>query len=54
MLVGGDEVRLLLVVELEAVLDGAQELVGAIESVGVGALDVTAVGELVQRVEGGG
>ncbi len=52
--VGGDQVSLLLVVELEAVLDGAEELIGAIESVGVGALDVAAVGELVQRVEGGG
>ena len=54
LFVGRDEVGLLLVVELEAVLDGAQELVGAVEAVGVGALDVAAVGELVQRVEGGG
>ena len=46
--------RLLLVVELEPVLDGAEEPVRAVESVGVGALDVAAVGELVQRVEGRG
>ena len=54
LLVGGDEVRLLLVVELEAVLDGAQELVRAVEAIDVGAVDVATVGELVERVEGRG
>ena len=54
LLVGRDEVGLLLVVELEAVLDGAQELVGAVEAIDVRAVDVATVGELVERVEGRG
>ena len=48
LLVGRDEVGLLLVVELEAVLDGAQELVGAVEAIDVGSVDVATVGELVR------
>ena len=51
VLVGRDSVRLLLVVELEAVLDGAEEPVRVVESVGVGPVDVAAGRELVQRVE---
>ncbi len=51
VLVGRDEVGLLLVVELDAVLDGAQELVGAVEAIDVRAVDVATVGELVERVE---
>ena len=51
VLVGRDHVRLLLVVELDAVLDRPEEPVRAVESVGVGTVDVAAGRELVQRVE---
>ena len=51
VLVGRDGVRLLLVVELDAVLDRPEEPVGAVEAVGVGTVDVAAGRELVQRVE---
>ena len=50
---GRDGVGLLLVVELDPVLDVAQEAVRAVEPCHVGAIDVAAVGELVQRVECG-
>ena len=50
-LVGRDRVRLLLVVELDAVLDRSQEAVRSIELGGFSACDVAALRERVQRVE---
>ena len=46
LLVGGQRVRLLLVVELQPVLDGPEEPVRGVEPVGVGPVDVAAGREL--------
>ncbi|CAM5693735.1 hypothetical protein SGRIM128S_00467 [Streptomyces griseomycini] len=52
-LVLGDEVGAAQPVQLDAVLQGAQEAVGVVELGGVRAADVAAGGEGLQRVEGG-